>query len=287
MQEAFDRAMKFAPLFLLPLILASTGLQAEEHVAPVIDQAAYLQHADIALRDGRLTQAAQMITWLERNGTEESRDDVALLRAEYAIAKSDVAAADAALNVIGNSGRNLCRLQTAKGWVSAHLRAYDDAIVALAEAGRACPDDAGIWNLLGLVLVRKGESDAAAMAFQRAGDLAPNDPGILNNHALALLQGGEVELAMLQLDRAAATSPDNGMVAANRDFVSGMLGRTPVRRPQESDADFSKRLVNHAQGAKAATNDRQANALFSRALLAMDRFDQKIWAQIEPLEVRP
>ncbi len=170
--------------------------------------------------------------------------------------------------------------------MSANHQAYDDAIIALADAGDACPEDAGIWNLLGLVLMRKGESDAAAEAFGRARNLAPDDAGILNNHAMALLQRGDIDLAMQQLELAAATSPDNDMVAANRDFVSGMLGFTPARGPQDSDAVFSKRLVNYAQGAKAAANERQANTLFSRALLAMDRFDQKIWSQLEHKEDR-
>lgn len=271
-------------LFFTPLIVASTSVRGQENVTPVVDQSVYLQQADIALRDGRLTQAGQMIARLETNGVENSRDDVALLRAEYAIASRDVAAAETALKAISGSESNLCRLQTAKAWVSANRRVYDDAIIALADAGDACPEDAGIWNLLGLVLMRKGESDAAAEAFEKARSLAPEDAGILNNHAMAMLQRGDIDLAMQQLEFAAAASPDNDMVAANRDFVSGMLGFTPTRRPQESDAVFSKRLVNYAQGAKAAANDRQANTLFSRALLAMDRFDQKIWAQLEHKE---
>lgn len=276
--------MKFSMLFFMPLILASTSVRGQENVEPIVDQAVYLQQADLALRDGRLTQAGQMIAWLETNGTESPRDDVALLKAEYAIASRDVAAAEAALKAIGDPRRNLCRLQTAKAWVSANRRAYDDAIVALAEAAGECPEDAGIWNLLGLVFIRKGEGDAAAEAFGRARNLAPDDAEILNNHAMALLQRGEVDLALQQLDLAAAKAPGNDIVAANREFVSGMLGLTPERRPRDSDAVFSKRLVNYAQGAKAAANDRQANTLFSRALLAMDRFDQKIWSQLEHKE---
>lgn len=285
-QVAFDLAMKLILPFFMPLILASTSVLAQENSALAVDQAAYLEQADLALRDGRLTQAGQMIEWLESNAAETSRDDVALLRAEYAIAGRDVAGAEAALNTISNSGTNLCRLQTARGWVSANRQAYDAAIVALADASAVCPDDAGIWNLLGLVLMRKGESDAAVEAFGRARDLAPGDAGILNNHAMALLQRGDLELALQQLDLAAVSSPDNAMVAANRDFVSGMLGLTPARRPQDSDAIFSKRLVSYAQGAKAAANFRQANMLFSRALLSMDRFDQEIWAQLGHKDIK-
>lgn len=278
--------MKLILPFFMPLLLASTSVLAQQGSAPAVDQAAYLEQADLALRDGRLTQAGQMIEWLENNAGEALRDDVALLRAEYAITGRDVARAEAALNAVGNSGTNLCRLQTARGWVSANRQAYDAAIVALADASAVCPDDAGIWNLLGLVLMRKGESDAAAEAFGRARDLAPGDAGILNNYAMALLQRGDLEFSMQQLDLAAVTSPDNVMVAANRDFVSGMLGRAPTRRPQESDAIFSKRLVNYAQGAKAAANHRQANTLYSHALLTMDRFDQEIWAQLGRTEAQ-
>ena len=279
--------MTFGWFIFAPLLAATSVLHAQQTIATAIDQAVYLQQADAALRDGRLTQAGEMITWLDRNGTEISRDDVVLLKAEYAIAKRDVTAAAAALSVIESPEQNLCRLQTAKGWVSANLKAYDDAIVALAKAGRACPEDAGIWNLFGLVLMRKGENDAAAEAFGQARILAPDDASILNNHALVLLQKGNVELAMQQLDLAAATSPHNVLVAANRDFVSGMLGLTPIRRLQESDAAFGARLISHAQGAKAASNGGQANTLFARALLTIDRFDQNIWSEIESKEGPP
>ena len=276
--------MTFGWFLIAPLLVAGPSLYAQQTIAPAINQAVYLQQADTALRDGRLTQAGEMITWLDRNGTEISRDDVMLLKAEYAIAKRDVSAAAAALSVVESPERNLCRLHAAKGWVSANLKVYDDAILALAKASRACPEDAGVWNLLGLVLLRKGESDAAVEAFGQARILAPDDAGILNNHALALLQKGEVRLAMQQLDIAAVTAPANAMVAANRDFVSGMLGLTPARQAQESDAVFGARLISHAQGAKAASNGGQANALFARALLTMDRFDQNIWSEIQSKE---
>ena len=279
--------MTFGWLIFAPLVVATSALHAQQNIAPAIDQAVYLQQADAALRDGRLTQAGEMITWLDRNGTDISRDDAMLLKAEYAIATRDVAAATAALSLVENPERNLCRLQTAKGWVSANLKAYDDAIVALAAAARACPEDAGIWNLFGLVLTRKGENDAAAEAFEQARILAPDDASILNNNALVSLQKGNVELAMQQLNLAAAISPHNIMVAANRDFVSGMLGLTPIRRLQESDAAFGARLISYAQGAKVASNSGQANTLFARALLTMDRFDQNIWSEIESKEGPP
>lgn len=279
--------MKLARYLMLLLMMTASALGAQENATSDVDQALYLQQADIALREGRLTQAEQMIAWLESNGNRISGDDIALLKAEHAIAGREVAAAASALLVVKSTERNLCRLQTAKGWVSANMGAYDDAIVALAKAGRACPDDAGIWNLLGLALLRKGESEAAGEAFGQALVLAPNDVGILNNHALALLQKGALGLAAQQLTHAAGLSPDNPTVTGNRDFALGMLGQTPSRELNESDAAWSVRLVSFAQGAKTATLDLQSDALFSRAVLTMDRFDQTVWSQIRSNEERP
>lgn len=221
-----------------------------------------------------------MIGWLEENGNAVPGDDIALLRAEYAIARQDVDTAAVALAAINDADRNLCRYRTAKGWVAANDDRVDDAIVALADASKNCPEDAGIWNLLGLAFVRKGEAAAAGEAFRRAMTLAPDEPEILNNHAVSLLQKGEAELAYEQLERAFASSSDNGVIKGNLDFVGGMIGRSPQRRMRESDAVWSARLVNMAKGAKAASDLPRADALFSQALLTLDRFDPEVWAEV-------
>ena len=110
--------------------------------------------------------------------------------------------------------------------------------------------------------------------------LAPNQAEVLNNHALSLLQEGDAELAYRQLQVAAANASDNRMIQGNLDFVGGMIGRSPERGLRESDAQWSARLVNMAKGAKAAANMPQADALFSQALLTLDRFDAAIWAEV-------
>ncbi len=221
-----------------------------------------------------------MIAWLEENGGSVLGDDIALLKAEYAIATMDTDMAAVALAAVQDADRNLCRHRMAKGWVAAHGDRVDEAIVALADASQHCPDDAGIWNLLGLAFVRKGEAAAAGDAFRRAMVLAPGEAEILNNHAVSLLQNGEVELAYVQLERAFASSSDNDVIRGNLDFVGGMIGRTPQRHLGESDAIWSARLVNMAKGAKAASDRPRADALFSQALLTLDRFDPEVWAEI-------
>ncbi|MBL0925059.1 MAG: hypothetical protein IBJ12_11415 [Sphingomonadaceae bacterium] len=248
--------------------------------ASVPDQQLYLQQADAALRDGRLTQAANMIAWLEENGDAVPGDDISLLKAEYAIATQDTETAAIALAAVHDADRNPCRYRMATGWLAANGDRVDEAIVAFAEASKNCPDDAGIWNLLGLAFVRKGEAAAAGEAFRRAMVLAPDEPEILNNHAVSLLQQGEAERAYIQLEKAFASSSDNDVIKGNLDFVGGMIGRTPQRRLRESDAMWSARLVNMAKGAKAASDRPRADALFSQALLTLDRFDPEVWAEI-------
>jgi Flp pilus assembly protein TadD len=276
--------LKYHKSIFLPLMLMASALEAQEIVVPDVNQELYLKQADVALRDGRMTQAGQMIAWLERYGDQISSDDIALLKAEYAIVGMDVAAAASALSAVKDPARNTCRVESAKGWVAANRLELDDAIVALATAARTCSTDAGIWNLLGLAFIGKGEAAAAEEAFGRALGLAPGNPEILNNHALAVLQRGDLTLARQQLANAAEKVPENRMIGANLDFVSGMMGIVPERLQQDSDTEWSGRLVNIAKGAKIASRTPQANALFSRALLTLDHFDETVWSELKNAE---
>lgn len=288
MLRTYKRRLNCKPLFFLLLLFGTSELAAQSNVASVVDQEFYLKQADIALRDGRVTQAGQMIAWLEQNGDRIVSDDVALLKAEYAIAGTDLFAAKAALALVKEPTRNICRIASARGWIAAQDASWDDATVALGTAAQNCPRDAGVWNLLGLVFIRKGETAAAQEAFKQALVLAPYEPNILNNNALTLLQNGELEMASSQLEIAARYAPDNQLILANSDFVWGMRGSIPNRRPQDGDAEWSTRLINVAKGAKAASRPLQANALFSRALLTLDHFDESVWAELAmPKDIRP
>jgi Flp pilus assembly protein TadD len=278
--RAFNQSVNCKSLFFLPLAFMASALAAQDMVTSGVDQEFYMRQADAALRDGRVTQAGQMIAWLERNGDRIASDDIALLKAEYAIAEHDLPKAKTALAAIKEPTRNICRVASARGWIAALDAALNDAIVAFATATRNCPRDASNWNLLGLVFVRKGETMAAREAFGNALMLAPHEPEILNNHALALLQNGELELASNQLEAAAHYAPDNSLILANLDFVAGMRGIASYRKSTDSDADWSSRLINIAKGAKAASRSPQANALFARALLTLEHFDESVWAEL-------
>ena len=250
-------------------------------------QIIYLQQVDAAIREGRLTQAAQMISTLEQSDAGEFRDDLALLKAEYAIARMDVTSAALALSVISDFARNTCRVHAAKGWVAANQKEFQPAVAALLVATDGCPDDAGVWNLLGLAQIGTGQALSAQKAFERALVLAPGNAQVMNNHALAALQGGALDLALSELDRAVTQSPQDRMILANRNFVAGMAGLLPERAKDESESDWSAKLLEYAKGAKSASRGPQATALFARAMLTLERFDEKVWSELNPAVERP
>lgn len=269
----------------LGLGLVLSLLTVPAHGAPPVDtpldaQIMYLQQVDAAIREGRLTQAEQMIALLEQSGPRVFADDLALLKAEFFIARRDAKSAETALLAITSWERNICRVHVAKGWVAANYNALDDAIVALAAATKNCPDDVGAWNLLGLAFIGKGETLAAREAFETALLLEPGNTQLINNHALAALQDGAVETALRALNHAAERSPQDRTIVANRNFVAGMAGLSPERATGDSDADWSAKLLQYAQGAKSASRKLQATALFSRAILTLDRFDHSIWSEV-------
>lgn len=277
-----DVIMKQLILGLFLALTAAAGLNAQSDEPALRAQVHYLQQVDVAIREGRLTQAGQMIALLEQSVSSTFADDLRLLKAEFHIAHMDVASASMALSNIENRERNICRIDSAMGWVAANQQAFDDAIVALARATKNCSDDAGAWNLLGLAFLGKGETMAARDAFGEAMLLEPDNAQLMNNDALAALQDGALDTALHALNRAAEKSPLNRAISANRNFVSGIAGFAPVREKGESDADWSAKLLLYAQGAKSASRKLQATALFSRAILMLDRFDEAVWSEVKP-----
>jgi tetratricopeptide (TPR) repeat protein len=273
--------MKLGSLVIILSVMTSPAANAGNGDSVAVGAELYLQQADQALREGRLVQAEHMIEWLDQNAGSVSKDDLALVKAEYAIARNDVSGAASSVDMITDASRNICRQYSARGWVAANKNQLDKAISALARAAENCPEDAGIWNLLGLTFIGKGETAAAKEAFEQAILRAPDSPELINNYALTMVQQGELTLAMQQLAGAAKIAPHNHLILANRDFVSGMMGRAPVREQHDSDASWSERLINTGKGAKAAARAPEAKALFSRALLLLDHFDDSVWSAMD------
>ena len=80
-----------------------------------------------------------------------------------------------------------------------------DAAIKLAEAGLAAtPDDADLWNALGVALRASGQAKAALGCYRRALDLRPNDLGVVSNWANALKDLGRYREAAAMHQRVVA-----------------------------------------------------------------------------------
>lgn len=82
------------------------------------------------------------------------------------------------------------------------------ALAAQLEAARLLPDDAEVWNNLGLVLTGLGQPAQAEAALQRAMALAPDYAEAHNNLAIAQYDQGKLGAAQAQLQRVLALRPD-------------------------------------------------------------------------------
>jgi cytochrome c-type biogenesis protein CcmH/NrfG len=81
---------------------------------------------------------------------------------------------------------------------------FDEAI-KLAETGlAAAPDDADLWNALGVALRASGQAKTALGCYRRALDLRPNDLGVVSNWANALKDLGRYREAAAMHQRVVA-----------------------------------------------------------------------------------
>lgn len=275
--------MMFRSVFLPLLVLATIAIpcpayaNAQPNDMPVAD-IRYLMEADAAIKSGRYIQAEQMLALLKNDARPSLRDDVALLHAEYYSAEGRLAEAVAALAEIKDKGRNACRQDSMRGWVARKQGDASQSILFLVRAVKACPDDVGAWNLLGLAFAEKGEIAASREAFERALALSPQQSGLLNNYALVLLQAGDAGAASQKLGEALAADPLSPAIIANRDFVNAILGSKPIRVPGETETQWANRLLSAGTGAQVGQNAVLAKSLFSQAVLLLDHFDAKAWS---------
>jgi Flp pilus assembly protein TadD len=276
-----DAGQMRCPSILIAALLWLTGTPAyalQVGDERVVNSGEFLQQTDEAIKSGRFVQAGQMLVWLEQQADPSFQDDVALLRAEYAISTGNDADAAGAVAKISDKSRNGCRQNAVRGWVAGKQNDLNRSILLLARASGMCPEDVGIWNLLGLAFINKGEASAGIDALEQAMALSPNVPGLMNNYALALVQAGDYEAALRYLDNALILETRNPLIVRNRDFVLGMTGQMPQRKTGEGDAVWAQRLINSGNGANSLQRDSVATATFAQAILLLDHFDEKAWA---------
>jgi tetratricopeptide (TPR) repeat protein len=270
----------------LVLIGPATGYAQPAPVSgPAEFAAQQTQEADQAIRAGRFVQADAILLWFEQNPVPGFEADAALLRAEFHMAKRDVAEANTALSRVPDL--QTCRAQAVSSWIASQGLHWNKAILAAAAATESCGNDPQNWNLLGLALAGKDELTASREAFDKALELAPGTPALLSNRAMILTRLGMFKQASADLDLAATLKPDDPTIQRNRDFFRAALGAEPIRQSAENDTHWATRLANAGDGAFANQRREQAIALYSQSALLLDRFDARIWSATKASEAPP
>ncbi len=146
------------------------------------------------------------------------------------------------------------------------------AVVKFKQAAALQPGDAGVWDLLGIALIRQGLPHEAVEAFQKAAALQEDAP-ILSNLGAALMEVGRYAEALEPLRRAVTLSPDD--IGARHNLAKVLLkhGRTfeALRyleqmcreRPREAELHHTRgiALAGTGQSAGAVAALREALAL--------------------------
>jgi tetratricopeptide (TPR) repeat protein len=95
------------------------------------------------------------------------------------------------------------------------------------------PGQSGVWNNLGVALVRLDDADQARAAFQHATESDPANAEAWNNLGALLLGEGAVEEAVLHFDRALEIDPVHRLALANRAAALRRAGREAEAREAE------------------------------------------------------
>src|SRR5204862_5153863 len=96
------------------------------------------------------------------------------------------------------------------------LRDYAGALAQLEIARRALPNDPRLFQLIGLILRRRGQQEEGLRNLQRAAELDPRNLYTLQQIALSYQLLGRYAEAIAALDRALAVVPDNVETRAGR-----------------------------------------------------------------------
>lgn len=269
-------AMRCSIGLLTALLLLPATLVAEDRRLDALEADVHLVEVEMAIAAGRVTQAQSMLHALEQQLPEEFQSRRTLLLAELHMVTGDNKASAEAMARVPAGVSDQCRYGGIAGWLAYQRRDWNQAIAMLAKSVRACPDDPGRWNLLGLALVQKNETAAALEAFDQALVFAPHNPSLLNNRALAYAYAGKTGAALTDLERAASIDNETGIMAN----LSALRANAGLAAPLESSQDSQTQsiiLAKAGDGAIAADRQDAARSYYARALLQSEQFDRELW----------
>jgi tetratricopeptide (TPR) repeat protein len=261
------------------LFLSATTAAAEPTARPVsVDQ--LVARIEEAFDENRMTEVAVL---LDNPAVRTASSDALLsLRARYALASGDLAAAGRIADSPEAEASVDCRIRSVRGLVHDAQGKVDQAINELGSAAEVCPLDPESWLALARLLATRHEEMASFFALDKARALAPGSLAARRLLGHTLLQFGRQDEARRELDLLLRIDPGDVAARDDRDLLAGLMGEDIQRDPKDSDRRWVGRLLNAAQGAKRAGKVERERALAAQAVLAAPKFDPALFAQAAP-----
>lgn len=248
------------------------------------DRPERIRAADLALQGGRLVEAQALLDDLrDQPGADQAddaqEDQIRLLHAELLLATDQPAEARQWLAALRGPEGQSCRASAALAMAEIATGELAAADTLLRGQEAPCAQDPVFWRALGQASLGLGRPAAAADAYRRALALQPGNDAVRNDLAVVLIATGDAAGAADLLADLLRREPGRQDATINLDFANAMLGRTPQRRVDDSDAFWSRRLQYAGSGARRAGRTGLAEALFAQALIERPRHDQALWRQ--------
>lgn len=224
-----------------------------------------LQYAADALEAGRVEQARLMISQAIHDGAKG--EVLEGLLADIAAAQGrlpDALARYQALLQSRPDDAHLLERAAAAAWRNGRR----DLALEFADRASTLPNATWrAWNILAICADEDRDWHRADEAYDRALAAAPERAELLNNKGWSYLLRGEWESALITLEQAFALKPSLPMIRNNLDFArAGLDEDLPVRRPHESDTNWSARLNDAGVAARMRNDHKRALAAFTRAI---------------------
>jgi tetratricopeptide (TPR) repeat protein len=186
-----------------------------------------------------------LVNWWGLDPTDRARDYFYRSVANLERGRAAAAVTDARLSVEHDSRYVDAWMQLGNARVAAGD--LEAARIAYLEAGRRRPEEARIWNNLGVVEQQLGRYGYAYRHFRRAARLQPDHAGALLNAALLELRAGMTAAAAEKITAAVQLAGDDVRLFCARWFLARARGRHEAasgfrRKAMAADSGLARQL---------------------------------------------
>ena len=224
-----------------------------------------LDEAEAALASGRLDQTGRMVTQLASQGVRGPRFD--RLRAGQALAAGRDAEALALFGNLAWRSDSMAADREGAGIAAYRLGKRDDARRWNDQAMNMKGATWRSFNLCGVLADEANDFTRADSCYGQAEAASPGRAEVANNRGWSLLLRGAWAAAADAFEAALAIDPADRVARSNLDLArAAVADDLPGRKPDESDADYGRRLNDAGVMAQAAGKGGRAVAAFANAL---------------------